>query len=754
MTTAAAARPGSLRAELTARQSALARLCAFVPLCLLGLAGWTTLLNDRPMATAWGMTLCAAAGGAAIALLTPAAPPRRRRALLAGIAAALLACAIVCAGISASLMWPRHWDELVAGIAEGLVAVPGIASPYRGDDAWVRATVLLGGTLLAAIAALQAFWPPREAHRPTSPVPAAMSLTMLWGVGVIEVPPERPFLSGAAFAILLAAFLFADRVRPAQLGPAALCVGGAALLALTLAPAFDRERPWLDLEQISEDVANTGTVAYSWDHDYRPLDWPREGRELLRIKAQSAAYWKTQALDEFDGRGWRNSGTLPSFENDGEADLGHPEWFQVIRVSVKGLRSEQFVTAGQALDISGATRRAVRVAGGTFVPERGILRRGVSYNASVYTPAPNPGELGRAGLRYPSQARFWLSVDIPDARGNPSSAPAGRRPEVTFAPFESGETDIVTMGRSLPSHDAQSALEGTGLERTYALARRLRAGSEDPYDYVKAVMARVRRDATYTERPAAAENPLDRFLFDVRRGYCQHFSGAMAVLLRMGGVPARVAVGFTPGTEDGKTGEYVVRDLDAHSWVEAYFPRYGWVTFDPTPAAAPPREQSADVALALGARRGTDGPGGDRQSDPTSAAAAADEGGSPLPLIGTAALLLAVLAALAAGAIYAVRRRAAGPSCPPELVELERALRICGRPAAAGVTLSDLERRLGGTEDARGYLRALSAQRFGTRTGGPTSAQRRALRRELASGLGRSGRLRAWLAMPPRPLGG
>src|SRR5207248_3228868 len=82
---------------------------------------------------------------------------------------------------------------------------------------------------------------------------------------------------------------------------------------------------------------------------------------------------------------------------------------------------------------------------------------------------------------------------------------------------------------------------------------------------------------------------LESFLFSARRGYCQQFAGAMALLLRMGGVPARVATGFATGNYDSSKHQYVVSDLDAHAWVEAYFPGYGWVRFDPTPAAAPAR---------------------------------------------------------------------------------------------------------------------------------------------------------------------
>ena len=90
--------------------------------------------------------------------------------------------------------------------------------------------------------------------------------------------------------------------------------------------------------------------------------------------------------------------------------------------------------------------------------------------------------------------------------------------------------------------------------------------------------------------------PLEHFLFDTKAGYCQHFSGAMALLLRFGGIPARVATGFSPGGFRKRQGEWVVRDRDAHSWVEAWFDGIGWVTFDPTPTATPARSLIAAIA--------------------------------------------------------------------------------------------------------------------------------------------------------------
>jgi hypothetical protein len=89
----------------------------------------------------------------------------------------------------------------------------------------------------------------------------------------------------------------------------------------------------------------------------------------------------------------------------------------------------------------------------------------------------------------------------------------------------------------------------------------------------------------YDQTPPAIGNvpPLVAFVMQTRRGYCQHFAGAMALMLRYLGIPARVAAGFTSGTYDRKTREWTVTDHDAHTWVEAWFPHYGWLPFDPTP---------------------------------------------------------------------------------------------------------------------------------------------------------------------------
>ncbi len=89
----------------------------------------------------------------------------------------------------------------------------------------------------------------------------------------------------------------------------------------------------------------------------------------------------------------------------------------------------------------------------------------------------------------------------------------------------------------------------------------------------------------YDETPpiATSRPPLVAFVDGHRRGYCQHFAGAMALMLRYLGVPARVGAGFGTGRFDPKTGEWTVSDTNAHTWVEVWFKGYGWLPFDPTP---------------------------------------------------------------------------------------------------------------------------------------------------------------------------
>jgi hypothetical protein len=288
--------------------------------------------------------------------------------------------------------------------------------------------------------------------------------------------------------------------------------------------------------------------------------------------------------------------------------------------------------------------------------------------------------------------------------------------------------------------------------RAYALARSLAGRAATPYAFVTAVerYLSTANGFRYDEHPPLSHFPLVSFLFSNRRGYCQHFAGAMALLLRMGGLPARVAAGFAPGRYDAANGTYTVFDRDAHAWVEVWFPQYGWVRFDPTPAIAPAVSDSANAGLLrAGTYRRPSPVTARRQGNLNSRALGSRGGGqsgSGLLLEAGLPLLLALTAA--AGAWYWRRRT----SCELLIAELERGLARCGRPARDGMTLHALERRFYESSAAVAYLRRLRLARYGRVSELPTPPQRRALRAQLAAGLGPWGWLRAWWALPPRRL--
>ena len=305
---------------------------------------------------------------------------------------------------------------------------------------------------------------------------------------------------------------------------------------------------------------------------------------------------------------------------------------------------------------------------------------------------------------------------------------------------------------------------GSPYARTERLARRLTAGAPTAYDAVRRVQDHFRSGGfTYSERPPSRRYPLDAFLFQDRIGYCQQFSGAMALMLRMAGIPARVATGFSPGSLNRDTGEYRVRDLDAHSWVEVYFNGIGWVTFDPTPPAAPadragqgPRAapegedrparravQRRRLAALRPRRRHRRG----RPRRRRRTAAAARRRGC-----WSASRWLALGGA--AWCCWPGRRLRPHGTAEAGLAELQQALPRLGWKLPAGTTLLQLEQRLrraAGPASARyvGQLRTLPLRP--RRSGAPPPAgNRRAMRRELTAGGGLSARLRGFVALPPR----
>jgi transglutaminase-like putative cysteine protease len=133
-------------------------------------------------------------------------------------------------------------------------------------------------------------------------------------------------------------------------------------------------------------------------------------------------------------------------------------------------------------------------------------------------------------------------------------------------------------------------LPSTLPQRVKDLAHKVAGEQGSAYDKAEVVESFLRttyRYAPSVRAPPPGRDPVDFFLFDLKEDFCEYFASAMVVMLRELGVPARMVEGYTSGTLDPNTGKFVVKELDAHAWVEVYFPLYGWIEFEPTPSQAP-----------------------------------------------------------------------------------------------------------------------------------------------------------------------
>ncbi len=126
-------------------------------------------------------------------------------------------------------------------------------------------------------------------------------------------------------------------------------------------------------------------------------------------------------------------------------------------------------------------------------------------------------------------------------------------------------------------------------QRTRELAQQIvrAANAQTAYDKAKAIETWLRQNIAYSEslgNPPAGRDPVDWMLFERREAYCTYYASAMIMMLRSQGVPARMAAGFSQGVYDPENQYFVVRERDAHTWVEVYFNGAGWVEFEPTAA--------------------------------------------------------------------------------------------------------------------------------------------------------------------------
>ena len=130
--------------------------------------------------------------------------------------------------------------------------------------------------------------------------------------------------------------------------------------------------------------------------------------------------------------------------------------------------------------------------------------------------------------------------------------------------------------------------------RTLEFARAMRESADSDTEFILSVLERFTNEEYYytLEPPPLGTNPVDRFLFDTQRGFCEHYASAFAVMMRAVGIPSRIVLGYQGG-ELNPMGDYmIVRQSDAHAWTEVWLEGIGWRRVDPTAAVAPERVNS------------------------------------------------------------------------------------------------------------------------------------------------------------------
>ena len=302
-------------------------------------------------------------------------------------------------------------------------------------------------------------------------------------------------------------------------------------------------------------------VSYVWDSNYAGLDWPKKKTVVLKIEApDDPFYWRATTLDAFIGDRWRETFTTALAPDVSEKRL---KALVPQQVSVEALRDPHLIGADRPV-VYRAPGLSVSYARAGVAFVDADKARGKTYTAWSSVQRLTARQLARAQPLYPDAIRSELDVAL-------------RTPVPPFGtPGRDAAVKRVLADRAAP------------YARLYDTAKRVVGRARTPYAAVVALESWFRDSGTfaYDEHPpsVAGVPPLVSFVTEARRGYCQHFAGAMALMLRYLGIPARVAAGFASGTYSND--HWTVTDHDAHAWVEVWFKGYGWLPFDPTPGRA------------------------------------------------------------------------------------------------------------------------------------------------------------------------
>ena len=211
----------------------------------------------------------------------------------------------------------------------------------------------------------------------------------------------------------------------------------------------------------------------------------------------------------------------------------------------------------------------------------------------------------------PNERKWLFALDYPvsapqDARLTLDYQILRRDPVLQLMEYSvSSNPDHVDMPQLKQTLRAEAiALPEGSSPRTRSLVERWRQETPGDLAFVRRVLNYFSQEEFYysLESPLLGNQPVDEFLFDTRQGYCEHFSSAFTVMMRLAGIPARVVTGYQGGWFNDFGNYLLVRQSDAHAWVEVWLPQSGWTRVDPTASVSPARIQQGPLS-AFGAPR-------------------------------------------------------------------------------------------------------------------------------------------------------
>jgi transglutaminase-like putative cysteine protease len=733
-------------------RSAARTVAVSAPALVVVALAWLRL--EQPLSSLWRVL-------ALLALALAPALPRRGWLRLAGAVAATVAAARIAVGVDL-VPWRLGDPGSGFGVSDSLSTLGtrfgnGFADFYGTHlpfDPRVHAAMhelVLSGLFLFAlgVALLVA------ARRPV-----ASALALLVGAGwpATLLGPSHGVAIGAAIlgaALLVLAGLGSRRI-PVLALPAAAVVAIAAVAVGSATAARHGLVHWQSWN-LAHVAGGPTDVGFVWDAQYGGLQWSGHSRTVLEVEsATPPSYLRATVLDDFRGDAWvvgppRSADSLEPaaarrLSNQTREDL-----------TVTDLADSHLVGGSVPIRFE-AQAPLVRLEPG-FASLGQNLPRGFKYTVWSYTARPPAAALRRSPPEYPSDLAGEGLLDVG----------AG----LTLPQF--GAPDQASQALSLVDTRPELRAYLPLVRRAQQVGGRTRT----PYDAVEKLERWFVSSGNfrYSNHPVVLSPPLVGFITETHAGYCQYFAGAMALMLRYLGIPARVAVGFAGGAYDPNQHLWNISDREAHAWVEVWFKGYGWLPFDPTPAGpgAPPRHAQAGVPPAAGNGAGSQSRSASGRTTPADRRNATAEqilrtrhgalrhphrgsavslggGGRSRPVLLLLAGLVAAVAAIALTKLGVrlarrVRRdpRGVAAGCRQELISFLLDQRI---EAPRSATLGDLgelfRREFAVTPEA--FVAVATAARFGpAEQAGAAAPEARRELRALLEGARRSLTLRARL---------